>query len=50
MVAASAAGWISDGAARPVLGVAGSMIASLVVSSVVYLMAKRFLDDLRGGR
>jgi hypothetical protein len=50
MAAASAAGWISDGATRPVLGLTGSMIASLVVSSVVYLMAKRFLDDLRGGR
>jgi hypothetical protein len=50
IAAASAAGWISDGATRPVLGLAGSMIASLVVSSAVYLMTKRFFDDLRGGR
>jgi len=50
IAAASAAGWLSDGATRPILGVAGSMVSSLVVSSVAYLLAKRFFEDLRGDR
>ena len=48
--AASAAGWLSDAAVGPVAGTAGSMVLSLVVSSVVFLFAKRFFEDLRGGR
>ena len=50
MTAASAAGWLSESAVRPVTGVEGSMVLSLVVSSVVFLIAKRFFEDLRDGR
>ena len=47
---ASAAGWLSDAAVRPIAGVSGSMVFSPVVSSVAFLFAKRFFGDLRGGR
>ena len=49
-VAASAAGWLSDSAVRPWAGTAASTVLSLVVSTVVFLFAKRFLADLRDGR
>ena len=49
-VAAWAAGLLSDTAVSPVAGAAGSMVLSLVVSSVVFVFAKRFFADLRGGR
>ena len=48
--AASAAGWLSDTAIGSVAGVVGSMVLSLVVSSVVFVLAKRFFEDLRDGR
>jgi hypothetical protein len=48
--AASVAGWLSDAVVRPIAGVAGSMALSLVVSSVAFLFAKRFFEDLRDGR
>jgi hypothetical protein len=47
---ASAAGWLSDVVIRPVAGVAGSMVLSLVLSSIVFLHAKRYFEELRGGR
>ncbi len=47
---ASAAGWLSDAAFRPVAGLGASMVLSLVVSSAVFLFAKRFLENLRDGR
>jgi len=50
MVAASAAGWFSESAVRPLVGLAGSMASSLVVSTLVFVYAKRFLEDLRDGR
>ena len=48
-IVASAAGWLSDAAVRPVLGTAGSMTLSLVLSSVVFLTAKRWFEALRDG-
>jgi hypothetical protein len=47
---ASAAGWIVGAVARPVAGAAGSMTVSLVLSSVVFLIARRYFADLRDGR
>ena len=47
---ASAAGWLSDAALRPIAGVAASLVLSLVLSSVAFVIAKRFFEDLRGGR
>jgi hypothetical protein len=49
-LAASAAGWISDGAVRPMAGTATSMVVGLVVSTLVFLRARRFFEDLRDGR
>jgi hypothetical protein len=47
--AASAAGWITESVVRPIAGSAASMTVSLVASAVVFLLAKRFFVDLRGG-
>jgi len=47
---ASGTGWICDAVTRPVIGLAGSLVVGLVASSVVFLLARRFFDDLRGGR
>lgn len=49
-VVASAAGWVVSALARPVAGAAGSMTASLVLSSVVFLVARRYFAELRGDR
>jgi len=47
---ASAAGWVVASVARPVAGAAGSITASLVLSSVVFLVARRYFAELRGDR
>jgi hypothetical protein len=47
---ASAAGWVVAAVARPVAGTAGSMTVSLVLSSVVFLVARRHFAELRGDR
>lgn len=50
IASASAAGWFSESALRPLIGGAGAMLASLVASTLVYLYAKHFFVDLRDGR
>jgi hypothetical protein len=47
--AASAAGWLSDAAVRPVAGLAASLVTSLVLSSLVFVFVKRYFQALRGG-
>jgi hypothetical protein len=49
-VAASAAGWLSGRAIRSVAGLGASLLTSLVVSSIVFVIAKRLLGNLRAGR
>ena len=50
VAAASAVGWLSESAVRPIAGLAASALVSFVVSAVVFVIAKRFFGDLRGGR
>ena len=49
-VAASAVGWLCDGAVRPVAGDGGAMAFGFVVSTVVFFRAKRYFTDLRDAR
>lgn len=48
--AASVAGWAVAATTRPIAGAAGALLASFVLSSVVFVVAKRFFAELRGGR
>jgi hypothetical protein len=48
--AASAVGWLCDGAVRPVAGDGGAMAFGFVVSTVVFFRAKRYFTDLRDAR
>jgi hypothetical protein len=47
-VAASLAGWLVDGLIQPVFDTGVALILSLVVSTVVFFLARRWLIDLRG--
>jgi len=49
MCIASLAGWLVEGPVRAALGLPASLIASLVVATLAYYFAKRFLEDARGG-
>jgi hypothetical protein len=49
MVIASLAGWLVEGPVRATLGLFTSMLVSLLVATVVFFYAKRFVSDLRGG-
>lgn len=48
MVIASLAGWLVEAPLHAVFGSVASMTASLLVSTVVFFFAKRFVTDLRG--
>ena len=48
-VAASFAGWIIDDLLQPYLGMGPTLLVSLVCSSLVFFLARRWLIDLRGG-
>jgi uncharacterized membrane protein YdjX (TVP38/TMEM64 family) len=43
------AGWMIDGLLGPFLGDGGTLLASLVGSSVVFYVARRWLIALRDG-
>jgi len=45
---ASLAGWLVESPTRAVLGPVSSMTLSLVVSTVAFFFAKRFVSNLRG--
>jgi len=49
MLVASFAGWIVAGPAQAMLGLGASLLVSLVVSTVAYVVAKKFVSDLRDG-
>jgi hypothetical protein len=49
-VAASAAGWLCDGVARPIAGDGGGMAFGFVVSTIVFFRAKQYFTDMRDGR
>jgi len=49
MLIASLAGWLVDGPVRAALGPVPSMGVSLLVSAVVFFLAKQFVSELRGG-
>lgn len=48
-LAASFAGWIIDDLLQPYLGMGPTLIVSLVCSTLVFFLARRWLIDLRGG-
>lgn len=49
LLAASLAGWLVDAPLRATLGPMVSNAASLLVASVAFFFAKRFILGLRGG-
>ncbi len=42
-------GWIVDALCQPFLGSAATLIASFVVSTVAFFMARKWLNELRDG-
>lgn len=48
--AASVAGWAIAAATQSIAGTAGALLASFVLSSVVFVVARRFFAELRGNR
>ena len=50
VVAASAAGWLCDGAVRPAAGDGGAMAFGFVVSTIVFFRAKQYFTEMRDGR
>jgi len=47
-IIASLAGWLVESPTHAVLGPVSSMTLSLVVSTVAFFFAKRFVSNLRG--
>ena len=47
-MAAMLAGWMIDAALDPLLGTGPTLIISLVASTVVFYVARKWLKDLRG--
>jgi len=45
---ASVAGWMLDGVLQPFLGVGARAVLSLVCSTVIFFIARRWLRELRG--
>ena len=49
MLMASVVGWLVEGPARALLGPGFSLATSLVVSTVAFYFARRFVSELRDG-
>jgi len=49
MLVASLAGWLMEEPVRALLGFFPSTIVVLLASTAVFVFARRFLSDLRGG-
>jgi hypothetical protein len=49
MFIASVAGWLVQSPVSAILGPIPSAVAGLLVATVAFFFAKRFLSDLRGG-
>jgi hypothetical protein len=49
MLIATLAGWLVEGPVRALLGPVTSMATSLLVSTVAFFFAKKFVSDLRDG-
>ena len=49
LLAGFVAAWIVEDALRPLVGLYGSIVASIVVSYPAYAWTKRYLVDLRDG-
>jgi len=49
VLAASLAGWIVAGPVQATLGLGASLMASLVVSTVAYVVVKKRVTNLRDG-
>jgi len=47
-MAAMLAGWMIDAALEPLLGMGPTLMISLVGSTVVFYLARKWLKDLRG--
>jgi hypothetical protein len=45
---ASVAGWLIDDLVQPYLGVGARVVLSLVCSTVIFFIARRWLRELRG--
>ncbi len=45
---ASVAGWMIDEFVQPILGVGARVVLSLVCSTVIFVVARRWLRQLRG--
>lgn len=46
---ASVAGWLIDGLFRPFFGASTTLVLSLLGSTVIYVLVRRWLLALRGG-
>lgn len=49
MLIASLAGWLVEGPVRALTGPGASLVVGLLVSTVVFFLARHFVSDLRGG-
>ena len=47
-LAASLAGWMIDDVVQPYLGAGATLVLSLVCSTVVFFVVRRWLTQLRG--
>jgi len=45
---ASLAGWMIDDVVQPYLGAGATLVLSLVCSTVIFFVARKWLIDLRG--
>ena len=48
MLIASLAGWLVEAPIRAIFGAPTSLMVSLLLSTVVFFLAKRFVSDVRG--
>jgi hypothetical protein len=46
---AAALGWLVESPLRSVIGIGGSLVVSFVVTGLAFVLAKRFLIQLRDG-
>lgn len=45
----AAVGWLVESPVRSVIGIGGSLVVSFLASGVAFIVAKRFLIQLRDG-